>query len=307
MIGQFLLKRLAEMAAALFIFSLVVFGLSRASGDPIGLLLPPDTPAEAVAQVRHNLGLDEPVPVQLAIYYRDMLTGNFGNSLRSRLPVRDLIADRLPASLALGGFAILWAVLLAFPVGVVSAARRGSRLDGAIQVAVAMCLALPGFWFGLLLIGLFAVWLRVLPAGGTGTAAHLVLPGLTMVAFLFASLARLLRSSLLEVMSSPYVTVARAKGLEERVVLWRHALRNALIPVVTFGGTYVVTFISSAIVIETVFAWPGIGRLALDAIQGRDYPVMQALMLLTAALTALVNLAIDLSYTALDPRIRLSN
>lgn len=307
MIGRVLAQRLVETLGALFIFSLIVFGLSRASGDPIGLLLPPDTPADIVAEVRHTLGLDAPLPVQLGIYYRDMLTLNFGNSLRSRLPVRDLIAERLPASLQLGGFALLWSVLLAFPVGVVSAARRGSRLDTGLQVFVATCLALPGFWFGLLLIGVFAVSLRLLPAGGSGSAANLVLPGITMVTFLFASLARLLRSSLLEVMGSQYVTVARAKGLAERVVLWRHALRNALIPVVTFGGTYVVTFISSAIVIETVFAWPGIGRLTLDALQGRDYPVMQALMLLTAALTSLVNLAVDLSYTVLDPRIRLGD
>jgi len=303
---RFVLARLSQSAITLLLFSVVIFGLARATGDPLTLVLPMVATEEDFANARRYLGLDRPLYVQYLTFVGRATTGDFGTSIRSRRPVVDLLRERLPNSLALAAFSMAVSLLVAFPLGVLAAVRRGTALDSGAKVLATLGQSLPTFWVGIVLIEVVAGRLQWLPAGGSGSLAHYILPGFTLGWFVVAGLMRLLRSAMLEVLDAEYVTTARAKGAPEVSVVWRHALRNALIPVVTFAGVYFAILVTSAIVVETVFAWPGMGRLAYEAITGRDFPVIQAVVLVTAAIVVTVNFAVDLLYAVIDPRIGLA-
>jgi len=301
---RFVLARLVQSLVALAILTVVVFVLARATGDPLQLILPMSASEEDYANARQYLGLDRPYVEQYFSFVGKALTGDFGNSLRARRPVIELIQDRLPNSLKLAAFAMTVSLLMAFPLGVLAAVRKGTAIDRAAQVIAVLGQSLPTFWVAIVLIEVVAGRLQWLPAAGSERLASYVLPGFTLGWFVVAGMMRLLRSGMLEVLDSEYVKLARVKGVVEHRVVWLHALKNALIPVVTFAGIYFSILVTTAIVVETVFAWPGLGRLAYEAITSRDFPVIQAVVLTTAAIVALVNLSVDCLYAFIDPRIR---
>jgi len=302
---RFVLARLLQSLVALAILSVVVFILARATGDPLHLILPMSASEEDYANARRYLGLDRPYLEQYVSFVGRAVTGDFGMSLRARRPVSELIRERLPNSLRLAAFAMSISLAIAFPLGVMAAVKKGTGLDRTAQVIAVLGQSLPTFWVAIVLVEFVAGRLQWLPAGGIDGFASYVLPGFTLGWFVVAGLMRLLRSGMLEVLDSEYVKLARVKGVAERRVVWLHALRNALIPVVTFAGIYFAVLVTTAIVVETVFAWPGLGRLAYEGISSRDFPVIQAVVLTTAAIVAAVNLGVDCLYAAIDPRIRI--
>jgi peptide/nickel transport system permease protein len=302
---RFVLSRLLQSLVALAILSVVVFVLARATGDPLQLVLPMSATPEDYAEARRYLGLDRPYVEQYLSFVRRAVTGDFGMSIRARRPVAELLQERLPNSLRLAAFAMGITLSIAFPLGVIAAVRKGTGVDRIAQVVAVLGQSLPTFWVSIVLVEVVAGRLQWLPAGGNeaGLASY-VLPGFTLGWFVVAGMMRLLRSGMLEVLDSEYVKLARVKGLLEPRVVWIHALKNALIPVVTFAGIYFSILVTTAIVVETVFAWPGLGRLAYEGISSRDYPVIQAVVLTTAVIVAVVNLSVDCLYAVIDPRIR---
>jgi ABC-type dipeptide/oligopeptide/nickel transport system permease component len=284
--------------------SLLVFGLVHLSGDPVLLMVSSDAPPDVVASTRSALGFDRPLHEQFGRYVSHAAQGDLGVSLRSNRPVAALIRERLPATVELTVAALLIAVVVAVPAGIVSAVRRGSLVDRAAMVGAVAGQAVPVFWLALLLITLFGVHLRWLPVFGRGSLAHLVLPAVSLSTVILGRLARLVRSSMLEVLGQDYVRTARAKGVAEPRVLALHALKNAAIPIVTLLGLQFAQLLGGAVVTETIFAWPGIGRLVVEAIFNRDFPVVQGVVLVVSLIFVTVNLLVDLAYAALDPRIR---
>jgi ABC-type dipeptide/oligopeptide/nickel transport system permease component len=301
---RFVLARLLQSMVALAILSVVVFILARATGDPLQLILPMSATPEDYAEARQYLGLDRPYVEQYLSFVGRAITGDFGMSLRARKPVSELIRERLPNSLSLAAFAMTISMAIAFPLGVLAAVKKGTGLDRTAQVIAVLGQSLPTFWVSIVLVEFVAGRLQWLPAGGNDGFTSYILPGFTLGWFVVAGMMRLLRSAMLEVLDSEYVKLARVKGVVEHNVVWRHALKNALIPVVTFAGIYFSILVTTAIVVETVFAWPGIGRLAYEGISSRDFPVIQAVVLTTAAIVAVVNLGVDCLYAVIDPRIR---
>ena len=301
---RFVLARLLQSLVALAILSVVVFILARATGDPLQLILPMSATPEDYAEARQYLGLDRPYAEQYLSFVGRAITGDFGMSLRARKPVSELIRERLPNSLSLAAFAMTISMAIAFPLGVLAAVKKGTGLDRTAQVIAVLGQSLPTFWVSIVLVEFVAGRLQWLPAGGNDGFTSYILPGFTLGWFVVAGMMRLLRSAMLEVLDSEYVKLARVKGVVEHNVVWRHALKNALIPVVTFAGIYFSILVTTAIVVETVFAWPGIGRLAYEGISSRDFPVIQAVVLTTAAIVAVVNLGVDCLYAVIDPRIR---
>src|SRR5712692_2610379 len=289
---------------ALAILSVVVFVLARATGDPLHLILPMSATEEDYANARLYLGLDRPYVEQYFSFIGRAVTGDFGMSLRARKPVIELIGERLPNSLRLAVFAMGVSLAIAFPLGILAAVKKGTGLDRTAQVIAVLGQSLPTFWVSIVLVEFVAGRLQWLPAGGNDGFTSYILPGFTLGWFVVAGMMRLLRSAMLEVLDSEYVKLARVKGVVEHNVVWRHALKNALIPVVTFAGIYFSILVTTAIVVETVFAWPGLGRLAYEGISSRDFPVIQAVVLVTAAIVSAVNLGVDLLYAVIDPRIR---
>ena len=289
---------------ALAILSVVVFILARATGDPLQLILPMSATPEEYAEARRYLGLDRPYLEQYLSFVSRAVTGDFGMSLRARRPVSELIRERLPNSLSLAAFAMSVSLAIAFPLGVLAAVRKGTALDRTAQVIAVLGQSLPTFWVAIVLVEFIAGRWQWLPAAGREGFTSFILPGFTLGWFVVAGMMRLLRSAMLEVLDSEYVKLARVKGVFEPRVIWVHALRNALIPVVTFAGIYFAILVTTAIVVETVFAWPGLGRLAYEGISSRDFPVIQAVVLTTAAIVAVVNLGVDCLYAVIDPRIR---
>jgi peptide/nickel transport system permease protein len=304
MMQRYILVRFWQSFLALLLLSMVIFLLARSTGDPLHLLLPMQATPEDYANARRVLGLDKPLPYQYWVFISHAVRGDFGMSIRAHKPVAELLAERLPNSAKLAGFALLVSLLIAFPLGVVSAVYKGSRIDTVAKVIAVSGQSLPAFWVGIVLIEVVAGRWQLLPAGGTGGLAHYLLPGFTLGWFVVAGIMRLLRSSMLDVLDSEFVKMARLKGVQERWVIWKHALRNALIPVATFGAIYFAILVTTAIVVETVFAWPGMGRLTYEAITSRDFPVIQAVVLTTALIVIVVNLGVDILYAYLDPRIR---
>src|SRR5438128_521960 len=301
---RFLVGRVLQTVLSMLVVISIVFVLTRLSGNPIHLLLYFKS-AELDQEIwTRYLGLDQPLPVQYAIYVKNVAMGDFGSSILSRRPVTEHIWERLPATVELGLVAMLLSVLIGVPLGMYSAVRRGGVMDGAARVFAVLGQSMPTFWLGLMLILFFGVVLGVLPAGGRGDLSHLILPAFTLGYFTSAAILRLTRSSMLEVLGSDYIKFARLKGLHEQVVLWKHGLRNALLPVVTFAVMLFVQFLGGAVVTETVFAWPGLGRLILESITTRDYPIVQAGVLVLSGLYLAGNLMVDLLYSYLNPRIR---
>ncbi len=302
--SAYVLRRLVLAVPTLVGVTLVVFALIRlVPGDPARLVLGLQASEEEVQRLRVQLGLDQPLPVQYARFLARLLQGDLGRSVVTGEPVLREIGARLPATVQLAVTSTVVATLAGVAAGVVSATRQYSWWDYAVMTVALFGISLPVFWLGLMLMLLFSVHLRWLPAGGYGTPAHLVLPTVTLAAFSVAIIARMTRSSLLEVLHQDYVRTAWAKGLNSRAVVLRHALKNALIPVVTVIGLQFGGLLGGAILTETVFAWPGMGRLLVGAIVARDYPVVQGTVLVFAALFTLVNLAVDVLYAYVDPRI----
>lgn len=301
---RYIVRRFLQALCALLILSGLIFGLVRLTGDPTLLMLPENATEEDLAHLRRALGLDRPLTVQYWRFLSNAVQGDFGYSIKGRVPVGELIKERLPYSVRLGAASVLITLVIALPLGVLAAVHKGKLLDTVAQIVAVLGQSMPMFWVGIVLIQIFAVQLRLLPSGGTGSLAHYILPAFTLGWWLVAGIMRLLRSSLLEVLDSEFVKLARIKGLRESRVIWKHALRNALIPVVTFGGIYMAVLITAAILVETVFAWPGVGRLVYESIVFRDFPVVQAIVLMTAAFVIVTSLAVDILYAYLDPRIR---
>ncbi|WP_040407833.1 ABC transporter permease [Amycolatopsis nigrescens] len=300
------LTRVGTALLVLLVVATVAFFLVRLSGDPVKLLLPPDATADQEATLRASLGLDRPLLAQYLDYLAGLPRLDFGTSLFYDQPVADVLFARLPATLELAAAAIVVALVLAIPAGIMAALRRGRATDTGVMTGVLIGQSTPPFWVGILLILVFAVQLKVLPASGYGSFAHLVLPAVTLAVYSVAMIARLLRSSLVDVLGSDYIRTARAKGLGTGSVVLSHGLRNASLPVITVVGLEVGSMLGGAILTEQVFSWPGVGRLTVEAIANRDFPMVQAAVLFFAATFVLVNLVVDLSYTLLDPRVRVT-
>jgi peptide/nickel transport system permease protein len=302
--GGFLAYRLFRTLIALWLVSTVVFVVMRLSGDPVPLLLPPDAPIAEMERVRRDLGLDRPVPVQYGIFLRNVVRGDFGRSIHFRQPAMDVARSYLRATFELGLAAFVIALLIAFPIGVLSAVRRNSLLDHATMGLALVGQSAPTFFIGIALILLLSLRLDLFPTSGRGDWRNLVLPALTLGAFTMASIARITRSAVLEVLRADYVRTARAKGVGELFVVGKHTLRNAALPILTITGLQFGTLLGGAVVTETVFAWPGIGRLAITSIYNRDYPVVQSTVFIAAVLFIAINLLLDVLYGVLDPRAR---
>ncbi|HWZ92004.1 MAG TPA: ABC transporter permease [Polyangiaceae bacterium] len=302
---RFLFRRIIQAAVTLFLLLVLVFVLARASGDPLGLLVPPYAGPETVKMITHSLGLDRPYYVQFALFVKSAAKGDLGESFRSRRPVLTLIEERLPYSIALGLLAMAFGTVLAVPLAIVAALSRGSPLDTVIQTFGSLGIAIPQFFLGLVLIELFAGQWQILPVGGAGSWKHFVLPVLTLGILQAANLIRMMRSSMLEVLSADFVTFARIKGLTEFRVIGSHVLRNAIVPVFTYAGVLIALLMTGAIVTETVFAWPGFGRLAYEATIYSDFPLIQGIVLVAGIIVIGMSLLVDVAYAFLDPRIRL--
>jgi peptide/nickel transport system permease protein len=303
-IGPMLLPRLGRAVLTMWLVVSAVFFFLRLSGDPVRILLPANAPVEKVEALRAELGLDQAIPVQYAKYVEQLWHGNFGESLRFHQSAMGLVLDRFPATiqLALAAFAI--AAVCGVTIGSLAAFCRGTAWDRSAMAVMSVFQSSPSFVLGITLILVFSVHLRWLPTSGYGSLNQLILPAAALSTPTMASFARMTRSSLLDVLSADYIRTARAKGIGERAIWSRHALRNASLPVVTVLGLELADLLTGAVIVETVFAWPGIGRLAVDAVSTRDYPVVQSAVLLIALVYIAINLLLDLAYPLLDPRVR---
>jgi len=301
--GRYLLKRLWQTIYVAVGISLISFFFIHLSGDPVMLMAPQDASMAEIEKLREQLGFNDPLYVQYWRFASRAVQGDLGVSLYHRVPAIDLIFQRLPASLELAVAAMLMALVVSIPLGILSAVKRGSVWDVASMLGALFGLSMPHFWLGIMMVLLFSVTLGWLPTSGRGTLAQLIMPSLALGLSLMAMFARLTRSVMLEVLSLDYVRTARAKGLKERVVIGKHALKNALIPLVTVAGMQFGFLIGGTVIIETVFAWPGVGRLVVQAIFSRDYPLVQAAVLVLAVLFVSINLLVDLIYLYLDPQI----
>ena len=303
---NYIALRFLQAIISLLVVMTIVFMLSRLSGDPVQLLADISASEEQMEAIRHDLGLDRPLAVQWATYVRDMFVFDLGESVISRQPVRELIMQRLPNTLQLGFAAMAISIIIGLPTGIYAAVNRGSRLDGVARLFAVLGQSMPSFWLGILLILIFAVILGVLPPGGKESPSSIILPAFSMGYLTTAAIMRLTRSSMLDVLNAEYIKLARIKGLSETKVIWKHALKNSLIPVITFSVVLFTLFLGAAVVTETVFAWPGLGSLILDGVRTRDYPLIQGGVVVFSAIYILANLMVDILYGYLDPRIRLT-
>lgn len=297
-------RRLAQTAVVLVGITLVVFWVIRLSGDPVLLMLPADASQQDIQRLRELLGFDQPVHIQLWRFMERVATGDFGTSLRFQEPALALVLDRLPSTVLLAFTALSVAGVIGLPLGVLSAVRRNSVWDHAAMAVALLGQSMPIFWTGIMLITIFAVALDLFPSSGSGTIRHLVLPTAALGFLSTGRVTRLVRGRMIEVLGEDYVRTARAKGLTESCVLYRHALRNCLLPVITILGLELGSTLGGAVVTEMVFAWPGVGRLIVSAIFARDYPLVQAAVLVVAVMFVVVNLVVDLLYAVIDPRVR---
>ena len=302
----FLLRRLWQSLVVLLGVSFVVFLILHLTGDPALVLLSPEATAEDVRRFRDAMGFNDPFIVQYWRFLTGALHGDFGQSVRHGEPAFGLVLERLPATFELAGAALLLALVLSIPAGIVSAVRRNTVVDYVSTVIALLGQSMPTFWLGIMLILLLSVQLQWLPSSGRGGWEHLVLPAVTLGLFTTARITRLTRSGMLEVLNQDYIRTARAKGVSNPPVVWKHALKNAAIPIVTIVGIELGTLLGGSIITETIFAWPGVGRLSVQAIYNRDYPIVQASVFLLATTFVVVNLLVDVVYTYLDPRIRLT-
>jgi peptide/nickel transport system permease protein len=301
---NYIVRRLLHGVIVLFGISVIVFGLTWLTGDPASVLLPVNTPPDQVQVFRHAMGLDQPPPVQYVAFLGRALHGDFGVSFRNRTPALPLVLSRLPVTLWLMAAALVFALITALPLGILAAVFQGRAPDFLARFAALVGQSVAAPWLGVMLIFLFAVNLRWLPSSGASRPESVILPAIVAGAYSAAGLTRLLRSSLLEVMGNDYIRTARGKGLTNRRIVWGHALKNAAIPVVAFLGLQITFMFGNTVIAEAMFAYPGMSRLAVEAISTRDTPVIQVFVLLAGALVVLVNLFADLVYAWLDPRIR---
>jgi peptide/nickel transport system permease protein len=303
-VKRFVVRRVGYALLSLCLLSVTIFLFVRVTGDPTVLLVEPGASRGDMEAVRADLGLDRPLVVQYASFVRDMIRGDFGRSFYYRTPVLELYVSRLPNSLLLALAAMAFSLVIGIPTGILAAVRVNGWWDSAGKIFALLGLSMPSFWVGLLLILFFSVYLGWLPSSGSGTIWHVLMPAFALGWYFAAAHMRLTRSSMLEVLGSEYVKLARLKGLPEALVIAKHAFKNALIPVLTLAGINLVLMVNVAVVVETVFAWPGIGRLLYEGIAFRDFPVVQATVLLGGSMIVIVNLVVDLLYAVIDPRIR---
>ena len=303
--GRQLIIRLLQTFVSLIGMSLLIFILVRASGDPVELMRTATTTDADMANMRATLGLDKSYPEQYWIFVSGLARGDLGNSLIQRRPVSTMIGEALPNSLSLGIAAFIVGIGMALVLGVMAATRRDTWLDNGVKFFAVLGQALPGFWVAIVAIYIFSVHWQLLPTSGIGGPQYYVLPVLTLAIFLMPGMMRLVRSSMLDVLGSEYVKLARIKGLPERTVVWKHALRNALIAPLTAAGAIFAGLINGAVILENVFAWPGLCRLLVAAVSGRDFPVVQGITVMIALVVLVINLLVDIAYAYVDPRIRL--
>ena len=301
----FIANRAAQGIVVMLGVSAIVFFALFLTGDPAALMMSPDASRAEIEAFRQAMGFNDPIWIQYGRFLGGVLSGEFGNSLRFQRPALDLLLERLPATALLACTALLWSSLLGFFLGTIAAVRKDSPIDFAIRVISLLGQAIPVFWLALILIIVFALNLRWLPSSGIGTAKQLILPSIALGAYYLSAITRLVRASLIEVLGENYIRTARAKGVQGWSLVVHHALRNALIPVITVQGIYFASLLGGALVTEIIFAWPGIGRLAVESIQNRDFPVVQAVVLFAAFVFVVVNFLVDLAYLWLNPRIRL--
>ena len=301
---RLILMRLIQVPLVILAMSLLVFVFLNASGDPVLLLLPFDASPEDVEEMRKALGLDKPLMVRYGIFLWDAIHGDFGVSLRSHQPALNIVLDALPATIELALAAMLVATVISIPRGITAAVKRGGTIDMTATVVSVLGQSMPVFWLGILLIMLFSVILHWFPVSGRGGISSLILPAVALGWYMNALMTRMTRTAMLEVLSEPYILTARAKGLPERLVIMKHAFRNARVPIITIWGLQAGTMLTGTVVTETVFSWPGLGRASIYAVAGRDYPVVLASIALFTLIFVTINLVIDLSYFVFDPRIR---
>ena len=302
---RFLALRITSSLFALLIITIIVFLLSHLSGNPVDALLPDDATKEQVDSFIREWGLDKPLWQQYLTFLGNAVQGDFGTSLKwPGENAMGFVLDRMPATLQLGGLAILISVVIALPLGIAAAVYKGSPIDSGAQMFALLGQSMPNFWLGIILIWIFAVWLGWLPTSGMGTMAHAILPAIAIAWFQISALARLTRSAMLEVLDAEYIKLARVKGVPEWKVVWKHALRNAAVVPLTYFGILAASILTGSVVIETVYSWPGMGWVAIEAIRGRDFPVVQAVIIAYAVIYMISTLVVDLLYVIVDPRIR---
>jgi peptide/nickel transport system permease protein len=304
--GQFMMRRTIYSVITLLILSLTIFTVVRLTGDPVTLMAEPGAQEADLARLRVEWGLDLPWPVQYATFVKNVVTGKLGQSFNYEMPVSALYFQRLPNSLELAFAATLISFIIGIPAGILSAVRVNSAWDHIGKTIALLGLSIPGFWLGLVLILVFSVWLEWLPTSGQGDWRNLVMPAVALGWYFAASLLRLTRSSMLEVLRSEYIKLARLKGLPAFAVIAQHAFKNALIPVLTLAGINLVVMLNAAVIIEVIFAWPGIGRLLYEGIFQRDFPLVQGVVMEAGIMIVLINLIVDILYAYIDPRIRLT-
>jgi peptide/nickel transport system permease protein len=304
-VKQFILRRCGYSLLSLLLLSLTIFFFVRVTGDPATLLVEPGASEADIAAMHHQFGLDRPLVVQYLLFMFKLAQGDLGQSFYYQTPVFELYLSRLPNSLLLAVVAMTFSLLVGIPTGILAAVRVGSFWDSAGKMFALLGLSLPSFFVGLLMILFFSVYLGWLPSSGSGTPLHLIMPAFALGWYFAAAHMRLTRSSMLEVMGAEYIKLARLKGLPQALVIGKHALKNALIPVLTLAGINLVLMINVAVVVETVFAWPGVGRLLYEGVSFRDFPVVQGVVILSGAMIVAVNLLVDIVYAVIDPRIRL--
>ena len=304
---KYILQRFFQGLILLVLVTMVVFFLGRLTGNPVDMMLPEDATEEEREEMIRKLGLDGSMFDQFVVFASDAAQGDLGLSVRYRQPAVDIFFQRLPNTLLMVPPVMIIALLLASPLGIASAIYRGGILDRISSGVAVLGIATPNFWLGILMIYFFSVQLGWLPSGRMGGPANYVMPTITLGTFFVAGFMRLIRSSMLEILDTEFVKMARIKGLSETTVIWKHCLRNALIPVLSLWGVFMGGLITGAIVTETVFAWPGIGRLTYEAVIFRDFPLLQAVIIMDAVLIVFINLVVDILYAYVDPRIRLSS
>ncbi|MGB4331572.1 MAG: ABC transporter permease [Dethiobacteria bacterium] len=302
---NYLCRRFLQIVPVLFLITLIVFCLVYVAGDPVSLMLPLDAPPEQFEALRSSLGLDRPLPVQYLSFLSRLARGDFGESFRYRQPALDIVLERIPATLELALVSMIFATIISIPMGIWSATRKDTVIDIFITGLSVLGKAMPGFWLGIMLILLFAVNTQIFPVSGRGTLMHLVLPALTLSVSLAAEMTRLTRSSIIEILSQDYIRTARSKGVNNFSVICKHAFKNCLIPLITIMAVQTSQLVGGALVIEAVFAWPGLGQLIVQAANARDMAILQAAVFIVALMVICINFLADILYTLVDPRVTL--
>lgn len=302
--NNYFVRRILQIIPVLLIISFIVFSLVFIAGDPVALMLPDDASQQDVELLRESLGLNESFVVQYSTYIMNLVQGDFGESYRYGQDAMSIVLERLPATLELGIAALLIALVISIPLGIWSATKQNSSLDLVATGVAVIGKAMPNFWLGIMLILLFSVTLNIFPVSGRGTLTHLILPSITLGTGIAAEMTRLIRSSMIETLSQDYVRTAKSKGLKDRIVVYKHAFRNSLIPVITITALQTATLVGGTLITETVFSWPGLGQLLIQAVNTRDMAIVQASVFVIAFLVILMNLIADVLYRLLDPRIK---